>query len=236
MRERSRRTNARVTSAREQADGGGFHWAGGGLARCSGLHRGRRERRDRTKPSLDAWERLAAGVAFGIGWAGARITALIVAGESPEQTGGDPGDAVFCSPPWGSAPPGCTRSAQGGRRTTTKPAGYHLLFDPPRLREVSWIAYVSTFKIGYTMGGSRPRWLEQCLWQLARDRTDKTLLMIGFTCWLPRGSRQAKSAPNGRCPRIGEPTRRAGMSGRDRDVGTHARYAGQATATRNRNQ
>jgi hypothetical protein len=69
---------------------------------------------------------IAAGAAFAIGWAGAHLAAWLVA---DRRRVGILGLLLFVG--MGLCPPWVYTFSAPGATTTTKPAGYDLLFDPP---------------------------------------------------------------------------------------------------------
>jgi hypothetical protein len=69
---------------------------------------------------------LIVGVALGIGWAGAHIIARVVADRRRAVILG-----VLLFVAMGLCPPWVYTFSPSGAATTTRPAGYHLLFDPP---------------------------------------------------------------------------------------------------------
>ena len=76
-----------------------------------------------------AWIALpvAAGVVFAIGWAGAHFSAWLVADRRRVAILG-----LLLFVAMGLCPPWVYTFSPTGAATTTRPAGYHLLFDPPK--------------------------------------------------------------------------------------------------------
>jgi hypothetical protein len=82
---------------------------------------------------------VALGTAFAIGWAAAHLAARVLADRRRIAILG-----VLLFAAMGLCPPWVYTFSPPGRATTTKPAGYHLLFNPPS-EDPYFTAFASTF-------------------------------------------------------------------------------------------